>query len=275
MEGTAPQCLPEVLGLAWLSLSSAQREAFLGVTAASQTLALSVACLVAEATGEAALRAPSSLIGRKAEKDVLDIAARDLQQVVLHSATTPQSMDGQIPLYIQGRRGRIGIEVKTYQSAVGADEVLKFHRDACSNDFAVAVLVSTRSPIAHKRKGITVERATTTRGLTWMVYVCPVHEMSGLVTCALALALELAKEDRPHVVSLPEDIGESLQREVHALAGTKRKLRDEDGRAQAARDQVTDALTAMQQRLTSMVETLVRRGDDEIAPFLAQSSGKE
>ena len=94
-----------------------------------------------------------------------------------------------------------------------------------------------------------------------MVYVSPVHEMSGLVTNALALSLELARDDRPQVISLPEDVGESLQREVHALAGAKRKLREEDGRAQAGRDQVADALTAMQQRLTSTVETLVRGGE--------------
>ena len=213
--------------------------------------------MVAEATGETALRVPP-LVGRKAEKDVLEVAARDLQQVVLHTAASAQSMDGQIPAWVQGRRGRVGIEVKTYQASVGTEEVQKFVRDACSNDFVVALFVSTRSPIARKRRGLHAERVATTRGLTWLIFVSPVHEMSGLVTGALALALELATDNRPRITSLPDDIGECMQREVHALAGAKRKLRDEDSRAQTARDQVADALTASQQRLSSAMETLVR-----------------
>lgn len=256
-EPSTPQCLPDALGVAWLSLSNAQQDAFLSATPAGQLLALGIACLVAEATGGATLR-PPSLVGRKAEKDVLETAARDLQQVVLHTAASAQSMDGQIPLWVQGRRGRIGIEVKTYQAAVGTEEVQKFVRDACSNDFVVALFVSTRSPIARKRKGVHAERVATTRGLTWLIFVSPAHEMSVLVTGALALALELATDDRPRITSLPDDIGECMQREVHALAGAKRKLRDEDGRAQTARDQVADALTASQQRLSSAVEALVR-----------------
>jgi hypothetical protein len=199
-------------------------------------------------------------VGRAAERDVLEVAARELQQVVLHTASSAQSMDGQIPLWVQGRQGRVGVEVKTHQAAVGAEEVQKFVRDACSNDFAVALLVSTRSPIAHKRKGLHLERVPTARGLTWLVYVSPVREMSGLVTCALAMALELATDRRAQLARLPDDVGECLQREVHALAGIKRKLRDEDGRAQSAREQVADALTASQQRLSTAVEGLVRAG---------------
>ena len=256
-EEQPPLCLPLALGRAWLSLTSAQQESFGAASQASQALALGIACTVAEATSHAVLRSPS-MVGRKAEKDVLEAAARELQQVTLHTASTPHAMDGQIPLFVQGRRGRIGIEVKTYQSAVGVGEVDKFVRDVGSNDFVVALLISTRSPIAHKRRGLHVERIPTARGLTWCLFVSPVHDMTGLVVAALQLSLELATDTRPHVASLSNDVGECMQREVHALAGLKRRLRDDDARSRDVREHVADALTASQQRLASAVEALVR-----------------
>ena len=59
--------------------------------------------------------------------------------------------------------------------------------------------------------------------------------------------------------SLPSDVGECMQREVQALAGLKRRLRDDDARSMVVREHVADALTALsQQRLASAVEALVR-----------------
>ena len=254
-------CLPAALGHAWLALSAAQQGAFPAAGPAAQSLGLGIACTVAEAAGEAALR-PPPLVGRKAEKDVLELAARELQQVVLHTAHAPHAADGQIPLWVQGRRGRVGIEVKTYQGAVGSDEVQKFVRDVASNDFAAALLVSTRSPIARKRKGLHVERVATACGLTWCLFVSPVHDMTGLVTAALALALELSVDTRVAGGALPEAVGETMQREVHALAGVKRRLREEVSRSQSAGEQLADALTGSQQRLASAVEALLLRGSE-------------
>ena len=261
-QGDASLCLPAALGQAWLALSTAQQGAFLAANAAAQVLALGIACTVAEATADTTPLRTAPLIGRRGEKDVLEAAVRELQQVVIHPAASGQSMDGQIPLWVQGKRGRIGIEVKAYQATVGADEVQKFVRDVGSNDFAVALLVSTRSPIARKRKGLQLEKVVTTRGLTWCLFVSPVHDMTGLVTSALSMALELAVDTRPGTASLADDVGERMQQEVHALAGIKRKLREEDGRAQASRDLIADALTASQHRLAAAVDTMVRRAED-------------
>ena len=78
---------------------------------------------------------------------------------------------------------------------------------------------------------------------------------------ALQLSLELATRT-PGLgwgESLPSDVGECMQREVQALAGLKRRLRDDDARSMVVREHVADALTALsQQRLASAVEALVR-----------------
>lgn len=48
---------------------------------------------------------------RKAERDVLELAARELQLLVLHTAAVPHALDGRLPLCIETGRGLIGIEV--------------------------------------------------------------------------------------------------------------------------------------------------------------------
>lgn len=254
-------CLPPELGRAWLSLTADQQEAFLSATEASQALALRVGCSVAEATANVSLK-PPSLIGRKAEKDVLETAARDLQQVVLHTAGGTQAMDGQIPLYVQGQRGRVGIEVKSYQSTVCAEEVAKFFRDVACNDFAAAIFISTKSPIARRRRGVDVECVASTRGPVWCVFVSPVHDMPTLVAGGLALTLELARVEAPSP-SLSQALGENLQREIHSICGIRKRLRDLDAQCSVGRDQVADALTASQQRLSTYVDTFVRAGSAE------------
>jgi len=262
-------CLPPALGRAWLALSGEQQEAFLSASDAAQALALRVGCMVAEATSGVAHR-PSPMIGRKGEKDVLEMAARDLQQVVLHTAGTGQAMDGQIPLYVQGGRGRVGIEVKTCQGTVSGDEVAKFLRDVTSNDFAAAILVSTRSPIARRRRGLEVERVASVRGTVWCIFLSPVHDMAGLVTGGLALALELAVSSPSS--RMPQAMGEKLQHEVHVLAGVKRKLREDDARAASARDSVQDSLTTAQLRLIQAVDSLLQPSGIEAVDSLLEDS---
>ena len=188
---------------------------------------------------------------------MLEAAARELQQVVLHTSSTPLAMDGQIPMCIQAKRGLVGIEVKTCQAAVNVDEVQKFLRDAASNDFAVALLISTRSPITRKRRGLQLERVTTPRGVCWCLFVSPVHDMTAFVTSALSVALELAVDGRGEA-NLPQDVGEALQREVHALAGIKRKLKEEDLRAQSVREHTAENLVTAQNRLSALVDSILR-----------------
>ena len=69
---------------------------------------------------------------------------------------------------------------------------------------------------------------------------------SGVRVAALQLSLELATRT-PGLgwgESLPSDVGECMQREVQALAGLKRRLRDDDARSMVVREHVADALTA-------------------------------
>ena len=97
------------------------------------------------------------------------------------------------------------------------DEVQKFLRDAASNDFVVALLISTRSPITRKRRGLHLERVATPRGFCWCLFVSPVHDMTAFVTAALSVALELAVDGRQAgEATLPQDVGDALQ---HATDG--------------------------------------------------------
>jgi hypothetical protein len=202
---------------------------------------------------------PPPLIGRRAEQDVLEIAARDLRQVVLHTAATPAAADGQIPMSIQCARGRILIEVKSYSRTVSTDEVAKFLRDLQCNDCAAALFVSTRSPIAKIRKGVHLERVRCGGGLAWCLYVSPVHDMTGLVTAAMAACLELASLASAcgPPASNAEKVAESLQDEVHGLATLREALRHEDARRGAAREHTADGLTSAMQRLSTAATALV------------------
>lgn len=252
-------CVPSGLASAWTALSPEQQEAFESCDEGAQKVAMQVAALVASSLRGTGAK-PAPLMGRRAEQDVLEIAARDLRQVVLHTAACPASADGQIPMSIQSARGRLLIEIKSYSRTVSTDEVGKFLRDLQCNDCAAALFVSTRSPIAKIRRGVHLERVRCGGGLAWCLYVSPVHDMTGLVTAAMAACLELASLAPPcggAPASNAEKVAESLQDEIHALATLREALRQEDARRGASREHTADGLTSAMQRLATAATTLV------------------
>lgn len=250
-------CLPSCLATAWASLSADQQEAFECCEEGAQKVAMQIACLVASSLrGRGAKPAP--LIGRRAEQDVLELAARDLRQVVVHTSASPAATDGQIPMSIQTATGRVLIEVKSHGRTVPGDEVDKFLRDLQCNACSAAIFVSTRSPIAKIRKGLHVERVRCAGGAAWCLFVSPVHDMNGLVTAALAAALELAAFAPPSgsIPSAAEGLANALHDEVHLLGNLRESLRNEDARRGAAREQFADALTGAMQRLATTASAM-------------------
>ena len=269
-------CVPAGVALAWAALTPEQRDAFETCDEGGQKVALQVAALVASSLrGQCAK--PPPLMGRRAEQDVLEIAARDLKQVVLHTAASPASADGEIPMNIQSARGRILIEVKSYSRTVSTDEVEKFLRDLQCNDCVAALFVSTRSPIAKIRKGVALERVRCAGGLAWCLFVSPVHDMTGLVTAALASCLELASLASAcgPPVSNSEKVAKFLQEEVHGLAILREALRQEDLRHRSARERTADGLTSTIQRLSTAAATLVSVPDElRCTPNTDPSAGR-
>ena len=259
-------CVPGALARAWASLSPEQQESFESCDEGAQRVALQVAALVAGSLRGTGAK-PPPLMGRRAEQDVLEIAARELRQVVLHTAASPAAADGQLPMSIQGARGRVIIEVKSYGKTVSSDEVAKFLRDLRCNDCAAALFVSTRSPIAKIRRGVHLERARCAGGVAWCVFVSPVHDMTGLVTAAMAACLELAALAPPQGAPPRGDaerVAATLQEEVHALATLREALRQEDARRGAAREHTADGLTCAMQRLSAAAAALAESGPERI-----------
>ena len=248
------------LGAAWSELSREQRAALSNADDLVARVALQTAAAVA-ATLRSEDLASRPICARKAEKDLLEQAARELQLLVSHTAGAPHAMDGQIPLSIQAGGGVIGIEVKSYASAVPSDEVDKFRSDLSLGPFVVGVFVSLRSPIAKTPRGLHVQNELSLRGAVPVIYVSgaagePVSQH--IVRSALSLACFLSQR-RPS--SQPEGVLEGVHRavqaEVVALGLARKRLREDEGVFQRRVDAAAECIMGVQQRLASVVGNLV------------------
>ena len=207
---------------------------------------------------------------RRAEKDVLEQAARELQLLVLHSASSPHALDGQIPMSIEGGTGRIGIEVKSGATTISTEEVDKFRADLFLGPFVIGIFVSVRAPIAKIPRGVHVQREVALAGAVPTIYVSPVSSeatMTQLTRNALTLARLLAQQ-RPgrfamgaapvalhdRLVDL-ETMGQRAHAEVATLGVVRKRLREEEEQARRRMDRAVDALLGVQQRLSATVDS--------------------
>lgn len=256
---------------AWQELTEDRRAALRAADPLVARIALETAAVVAE-TLRAEDAAGRPVSARKAEKDVLEIAAKELQLLVLHTAASPHSLDGQIPMSIETGSGAIGIEVKSGAHTISSDEVDKFRADLCQGHFAVGVFVSLRAPIAKIPRGVHVQRELSLGGAILTIFVSPVGgdgAMVHLARGALSLACVFARqtpggagrlESRDAVAREAmlnaEDLSSTLLGEVTALGCVRKRLREEEDGFQRRVDRASDALAGVQHRLTSTISDM-------------------
>jgi len=252
---------------AWGELTEDRRGALRAADPLVTRIALETAAVVAE-TLRAEDVAGRPVSARKAEKDVLEIAAKELQLLVLHTAASAHALDGQIPMSIETGSGAIGIEVKSGTHTIATDEVDKFRADLCQSPFAVGVFVSLRAPIAKIPRGVHVQRELSLGGAVLAIFVSPVGTESAMVHLArgaLSLACLFARQTRGRLESddaareavlNAEDLGAAILGEVTALGCVRKRLREEEDGFQRRVDRASDALAGVQHRLSSTVSKL-------------------
>ena len=243
--------MADVFGAAWDELPEAQKRALLDACPEVKAVVLQTALAVARTfKREDAIR----LCPKKAERNVLETAARELKLVVLDCAAEPHAMDGRLPFEFASRTGHVGIEVKSGPSTVPTDETEKFLDDLTSKNYAAGLLVSLRSPIAKMPRGLHVERALSATGSAWAVFVSPLpHDggMESLTRNALSLATLLSESSAP--LSGAGTLAERVHGEADALSLVRKRLRDDDALARHRTDRNLDALGSLQQRLFASV----------------------
>ena len=258
------------LAEAWESLTEEKRSALQEADARIRLIALETAAVVASALRPQDMPTRVSC-ARKFEKDVLELAAKDLQVLVLHTAATPHALDGQIPFSIESGTGRVGIEVKSGLTTISTEEVDKFRNDLSLSAYAAGVFVSLRAPISKIPRGIHVQRELSTAGPTNCVYVSPVqsdHLMQNLTRSALATAITLAKTrasypdtDRAELLMDAQEVGTVVQREIDAIGQVRKRMREDDEVHRKRVDRASDALVGVQHRLQSSVQNLWSKDD--------------
>lgn len=255
------------LASAWRHLNKEQSAALSGADDLVARVALQTAAAVAATLRREDL-ASRPVCARKAEKDVLEQAARELQLLVVHTAGAPYAMDGQIALGIQAGGGLIGIEVKSYAQSVPSDEVDKFRSDLSLGPFVVGIFLSLRSPIAKTPRGLHVQNELSLKGAVPAIYVSgsagePVSQH--IVRSALSLACFFSKQ-RQDPLSLAhgrpaervlESVHAAVQAEVAALGIARKRLREDEDAFQKRVDSATDSIVGVQQRLVQLVSNLV------------------
>lgn len=226
---------------AWLSLSEAKRGALRAADPALLQASLEAAAAVATVLrGQVAHR---SVCARKAERDLLELAAKELKLLVVPTGSSPHSLDGHF--FVQGG-GCVGVEVKSGATTVPSDEVDKFRRDLAQGAYAAGLFVSTRAAIAKTPRGVYVSRDLTLRGVCFTVFVSPAGgDVFPLLKNGLALSKLLAEMDRANDKLAAEHLG----CEVEVLGQVRKRLRDESEEMVRRIDRASDALCGVQQRL--------------------------
>jgi len=254
--------VPGALDAAWIDLDVGTRETLSGVP--EHLLRLALESAAASITywqkhlSAQQLTAPG-VRARLEETRVLEVAARDLGLLVYSTAHVPQSMDGQIPWSAETARGRIGIEVKSHGKTVPTDDVEKFRRDLEAGDFAAALFVSTRAPIAKVPRGVAVVEERLERGPVATVYVSPLSSdgVQELIRSGLAVAAALAAAPRRSGPELAlrnaQALVDTAQSEIAALSDVRKRLRDAEDAGRRVSARVGEAIAVSQQRLSSAV----------------------
>lgn len=271
----------EALGCAWLELSVEEQRTLARADSLVQKVAMRTAATVAQTLRLQDVES-RPLCARKAEKDVLEQAAKELRLLVMRTGEMPHSMDGQIPLKVESGFGLIGIEIKSGINIISTDEVNKFREDLVMGTFVVGLFVSLRAAIAKFPKGIHVQQELSLLGSVPCIYLSPLgpdNVMQPLTRSALGLACTFAKrnseklpcvtvEDRGGEPELTEEhkrdleqLGSLIREEVAALSITRKRLRDEEDAFHKRVDRASDALMATQQRLVQAVINLKPRKD--------------
>lgn len=255
------------LTAAWADLSPEEQIAIGGADTVMQTISLKLAATVAHTLRREDVES-RPICARKAERDVLEMASKELKLLVFKTGDSPHAMDGQIPMAIETGRGAIGIEVKSGLSTVGTEEVCKFREDLLLRNFVVGVFVSLRAPIAKIPRGMHVQRELSLMGSVPCIFVSPPggDAMQHLTRGALTLACTLA-EDAPQRREISqasnamthehrkdlEKIGRVVTDEIAALGLTRKRFRDEEELFHKRVERATEALGATQQRLGATV----------------------
>lgn len=266
----------EALGGAWLELSVDEQRTLTRADSLVQKVAMRTAAAVALTLRSDDIEA-RPVCARKAEKDVLEQAAKELRLLVMRTGDAPHAMDGQIPLKIESGFGSIGIEIKSGNCIVSTDEVNKFRGDLVMGTFVVGLFVSLRASIAKFPKGLHVQQELSLLGSVPCIYISPLgHEsaMQQLTRSALALACTFAQRNSQRFSCLAvdghhgdrditedhkrdlEQLGSLIREEVAALSITRKRLRDEEDVFHKRVDRASDALMATQQRLAQAVVNL-------------------
>ena len=126
----------EVLKDAWLGLSKDERSSLIEADILVKRVALRTAAAVAQTLKKEDIES-RPVCARKAERDVLELAAKELRLLVMKTTDMPHAMDGQIPLAIESGCGLIGIEVKSGYYTISTEEVNKFREDLIMGSFVV------------------------------------------------------------------------------------------------------------------------------------------
>jgi len=252
---TAPAELVEL----WFALRPEEQEHFQAAKASSRLFALRMACQIcAHLPEDAEVRNNASVMGRKAERNVMEQAAADLQVFIKDTSKETARMDGHITSSLQLHQGCIGIECKSNRRVVSSDDLEKFHRDADMNRFAGALLVSERASITGRRSGLDLEIRHTVHGAIWCMYLSPAPHFQSLVTSALHILMQLVQTNGPaSLTHLSQNRGlHSIEEEIYQTNSAKKRLRDEMERHGRQLLAVSDSLGAQAQRLHSVATTL-------------------
>ena len=128
--------LRDILDGAWCSLNLDEKRSLANADNLVKVVALKTAIAVAHTLRLEDIE-HRPICARKAEKDVLEMAAKELKMLVTRTADMPHAMDGQIPLAMESGNGLIGIEVKSGACSISTDEVNKFREDLVMSSFVV------------------------------------------------------------------------------------------------------------------------------------------
>lgn len=262
--------LRNILDGAWCSLSLDDKRILANADNLVKAVALKTAVAVAQTLRSEDIE-HRPICARKAERDVLEMAAKELKMLVMRTADMPHAMDGQIPLAMESGNGLIGIEVKSGACSISTDEVNKFREDLVMSSFAVGIFVSLRAPIAKFPKGIHVQQELSLVGSIPCIFISPLaneHVMTNLTRSAMALACMLARRNSLKTIkSHPsthetmtaehrkdlEQLGLLIHEEIAALSITRKRLRDEEEAFHRRVSRASDALMATQQRLSQSI----------------------
>jgi hypothetical protein len=242
--------------VAWRLLSEERRAVLLAAEELVQLVALETAASVAQHLRKEQLA--SRPCARRVERDLLEQAAKELQLLVRHTASSPHALDGQIPQCIDSERGRIGIEVKSGATTIATDEVDKFRNDLAQGPYAAGLLLSPYAPIAKVPRGLHVQSEITLLGARPAIFVSPPAPndvMPQLTRNALSLAVALARDggDRR---SLLADV---LHQEADALGLARKRLREDEDAHRRRFERASDAIHAVQCRLAVSASNLGAR----------------